>query len=497
LPLSDRAIRNVFIYLVPKFLTYGLGLLTLPILTRLLAPEEYGIVAMAWILPNIAVAAVTGGLGFSIPRFYFEYRTDQARLDALVCSGQLFMYAMLPVSALGVWFAREQIAQWVIGDPIYGQAVFVGYVVIYLEHIMVVYLRLYQNMEKAVKHSIAILGKAIAQAGASLLFVWGLGMNHMGLIYAALVGVGGMCFILAIDINRMFGRGFRLRDLMENMKYGMQIVPKSFTGTLNRFFDKYLLRSVLSLTVVGVYAIGQQLAGTVNYLISTIWMAFQPEAYREVFDRGEEASASVGRLLTVFATVSLGIVLLVALFAQELVQLVAPESYYAAIDVLVILCGAAGVQVFGVSAGLPFAYSKRPAWITAASFLAAVASVSLNLLLIPRFGANGAALAAVIAQALSVSMIVWVGRRHYYIAFEWRTIVAMYAVLVTAITSVLYMRSVGVAWPISYLVKGTLLMGFMAIGARAGILTKQTMARLWGVLATRPGFVQMEETGPS
>ena len=36
--LTEKNIRNIFIYAAPKFAGYGLNLITLPILTRILTP---------------------------------------------------------------------------------------------------------------------------------------------------------------------------------------------------------------------------------------------------------------------------------------------------------------------------------------------------------------------------------------------------------------------------------------------------------------------------
>lgn len=482
--VSDRTIRNVFIYITPKLATYGLNLLSLPILTRLLTPADFGVVALAWLFPTVAVSVLTAGIGFAVPRFYFEYRHDKPRLDALVFGSQVFLYAMLALSAVGVWFAREWIASLTMNDAAYGNALFLAYLAVYLEQIMTLYLRLYQNMERAVAHSAFTIGRTVVQVGVSLLLVWGFGFNYMGPIWGSFAGSAVACLGLGIAFANTFGKGVRLRDLWDNMLYGLQLVPKSFSGAVNRFFDKYLLNSMLSMSAVGIYAIGQQLSGTLNFMISTIWMSFQPEALREVFDRHEHAAVDVGRLFTIFAYACLLPVATIILFAEELVAIVAPPSYGQAVDVLVVLAAIAGAQVFNVFVGVQFAYSKRPVWVTVMTFVGAGVNIVANIALIPRFGLLGAATSAVITQWVVGGVLAVIGQRHYRVAYEWVKVVPLLTALFACVAAVLLMRAWATPTWAVYGVKAMLLAVLALLGNRAGLLTRAGLARLKGALVT-------------
>src|SRR4030067_498097 len=94
---------------------------------------------------------------------------------------------------------------------------------------------------------------------------------------------------------------FKARILFENIKYGLQIIPKSFTSFINRFFDKYMLNNMLSLSAVGVFNIGQTIGNAMFFLMNTVWSSFQPVLYREVFDKGKDGSVCVGRLFPHFS----------------------------------------------------------------------------------------------------------------------------------------------------------------------------------------------------
>src|SRR3990172_6448568 len=102
--LTEKSIRNIFIYAAPKFVSYGFNLITLPILTRILTPDDFGIIALAWLFPTIAMSIFTLGLTAAVPRYYFEYRTNEEKLNALIFSSQVFLYLSLFISTFGVFF---------------------------------------------------------------------------------------------------------------------------------------------------------------------------------------------------------------------------------------------------------------------------------------------------------------------------------------------------------------------------------------------------------
>ena len=160
----------------------------------------------------------------------------------------------------------------------------------YLYQIIVFFLRIYQNMEKAALHSVFVALQVITSVTMSLLFVWYFKMSYMGMIYGSFVGALVSCVFAGVHFNRHVRIRFSRKILLENLKYGIQVIPKSFTGFINKFFDKYMLNAMLSMSVVGVYTIGQTIITAIDMLMSNIWMSFQPVSYREVFDNGKGAT---------------------------------------------------------------------------------------------------------------------------------------------------------------------------------------------------------------
>lgn len=480
--LSEKNIRNIFIYAAPKFIGYGFNLLTLPILTRILTPEDFGIIILAGTFPALAVNIFTFGITFGAERNYFEYRKDNEKLNSLIFSSQLFLYLSLIISSFIVFSIKGIIAKIITGNAIYGHAVFIAYISAYFGQIITFYLRLYQNMEKAVFHSIFTIMQATTSTIISLLLVWYFKMSYMGMIYGSLAGAFIVCLAMLFHFNKNSLFVFNGKILFENIKYGLQVVPKSFTGFINKFFDKYLLNNMLSLSATGVFNVGQTIGNTLFFLMSTVWSSFQPVYYKEVFDKGKDGSVQVGRIFTIFSYITLMPVLLLILFAQEIVYAIAPVPYYEAIDIIIIISAGVATQTFGMFVGVQYAYTKKAYWIFPITVVGTLANVISNIIFIPKFGLIGAGISVNTGYIVMYSILTFVGQKLYRIQYEWKTIAQLFVIIAGAAVSVLYLRTIEFSIMCFYLIKAVFIVLFICIGIMSKVITKHSIEKVFASL---------------
>jgi O-antigen/teichoic acid export membrane protein len=311
-------------------------------------------------------------------------------------------------------------------------------------------------------------------------------MSYMGILYGSLFGACTVCLAMMLHFNRNLRFALNSRILWDNIKYGLQVMPKSFSGFINRFFDKYMLNNMLSLSAVGVYNIGQTIGNALFFLMSTVWSSFQPVYYGEVFEKGRDGSVSVGRLFTMFAYITLMPVLLLILFAQELVYIIAPPSYYDAIDIIIIVSGGVATQTFGMYVGVQYAYSKKAYWIFPATVVGTLANVAANIFLIPRFGMIGAGFSAVISTCMVNGILTLIGQKLYRIQYEWQIIATLYAIITSAIVLVLYFRVIEFNGVLAYLFKLTFIALFIFAGIKAKLITRQSIEKVQSALFNFP-----------
>jgi O-antigen/teichoic acid export membrane protein len=480
--LTEKQFKNIFIYLVPRFASYGLHLITLPVFTRILTPEDFGAVTLALAFPTIAVNLITAGLTASVPRFFFEYRDDIKKLSGLYFSTQLYLILAAAGSLAAVFFAKDFIAELVTGKGLYGPAVFVAYIATYFGQFNTFYLRIYQNMEKASIHSVYVFIQVVINVAVSLLLVWYFQMSYMGMLYGSMAGALVTFIIMSMHFNLRLKVCFSRDILIENLKYGLQVVPKSLTSFINRFFDKYMLNAMLSMSVVGVFSLGQRISSILDVIMENIWMSFQPAYYREVFDKGEEASHETGRMFTIFSYISLLPVVMVVLFANEIMYVIAPAAYHAAGSIIVILSAGATTQIFGRYVSIQYAYTKKPFWIFPITVIGALFNIGANILLIPTYGLVGAGFATVASTTITNILLTVVGQRLYRIHYEWEIIMMLITTIACTMLFMLYAQAYDMSVYAVYALKAAFITAFILLGVRAGIITRQSVGKVKSVL---------------
>ncbi|MFH1282532.1 MAG: oligosaccharide flippase family protein [bacterium] len=476
--LSEKNIRNIFIYTVPKFAAFGISIITLPIFTRLLTPQDYGIITMAALLPSILVGIFSCALQGSAQRFYFEYRADAEKINAFYTSLQLYLFTACVLSTIFVIFFKDFLSGIIFGSRAYGHAVLVSYIATFFNTIIQFYLIIYQNREHAKEFAFFSIFQTFVTISVSLSLVWIFKFSYIGMLYGTLSGSSIVCLALLFHFNRKVSFQFNTKILLENIRYGIQIVPKTMMGFVNRFFDKYVLNMLLSLSSVGIFSIGQNICNTVFLFMNTIWAAIQPVVYREIFDNGAEGAQKAGRLFTIYAYIALAPVILLIVFAEEIVMILAPSSYYGAINIMIVILGGIATNVFGTFMTVQFAYTKKVYLSFPIMVSSAIVNILSNIVLISHFGVMGAAGAIIITYIFTNAIGTMVGQRLHKVVYDWKTISLCFTIVFSAVGTMLYLRNNSIHLGVEYLIKALFIGTFVFIGIYAQIITKDNIQKV-------------------
>ena len=89
--MSEKVFKNASHYILASLLPIAVGFLMLPIYTLYLSPTDYGILALVLSLQTFLPILMTLQIQGSIPRFYFEYYDDKAKLKVFISTILLFL----------------------------------------------------------------------------------------------------------------------------------------------------------------------------------------------------------------------------------------------------------------------------------------------------------------------------------------------------------------------------------------------------------------------
>ena len=443
---GTRQVRDSILYVLPLLVGTLLPIVTLPILTRILSTEDYGILALAQVYAAVAGGLANFGMTIAYDRNYFQYRQDPRRTAALLFSSMAFVAVLSAGCVLATFSFSVPLSQWIFGTGAHGKLLVVALAascLLYINQFYFVHLRNSENAPVYIRYTLAA---NLATVALSLYFVVIARTGVIGLVYAPLVAQGLTFTALTWRFLRSMNLSLDKALLMESVRLSYPLIPRIFLGTIDNQFDKYLIGLLGTLGGVGIYRIGQQIATLVFSYMTQLENVFLPRVYRSLFDDPQKGGETAGRILTPFAYVSIALAMAVSLFSEEIIALLTPPTFHGAADIVAVLSIYCGFLFFGKIIGTQLLFRKK-------SFLTSVMGVgglALNIALcipfIQTWGAIGAAWAVLLANLLSRGIFFLIAQRLYEIHWEYGKIAAIYGVFIGAALLALFMRQADVLY---------------------------------------------------
>lgn len=388
-------------------LVYGLsgaapqivGLVTLPIIARVLTTSDYGVLELATVAVAFAGILADLGLASGSQRSFFDYsEEDDGERRCVLATTLLAMGASVAVLATLAIALRSQLA-----NALFGSAS--GSVVVWMAVFLVAtqlasfareVLRLHfwattylvSSVVAAVLGGVAsVVGVAVFDGGPKAMLAGG----ALGAAGSAIVG-------LVRAAGRYVGRpsGAELRRMLS---YGLPLIPTALSVWALTFVDRLLLQHLGSLSEVGRYAMANRLASVPLLCVTAFGVAFSPfgldlhsrDPVRERIVRTQAMTALVAGLVVVGTTVSV--------LAREALHILAPR-FEGAADTVGLLC--LGTLLYGIASivMLEISIARKTRIFAVYATIGATANIALNVVLIPPLGSVGAGLATVAAFAV-------------------------------------------------------------------------------------------------
>jgi len=464
---KEKQVRNTGLYLVPVVLSNVLPLVTLPIFTRLLTKEDYGIWALAQVYAIFMTGIANFGLTIGFERNFFEQK-ETAKAAGLLYSTLLFVASVLLVFGLFTFLSRHQLAHLVVGSADYANILFWSYCAMAVMGLKNYYLIYFKNTENARAFIWYTIDETLIGLGFSLVLVAWLRVGVIGLVWGQLVASSLIMAILTFRFARSLPVSFNGQALKESLRLSLPLTPRIFFGVIGSQFDKYMLGLLNTVGGAGIYSIAQKIANAVFTCMTAIQNVYAPQVYQRMFSPKVEQGRTIGRYLTPFLYISAFIGLLIALFAEEIIGFLTPKDYHGAVDIVTILSLLYVTYFFGKQPQL--IYAKKTILTSVLTVVSIGLNVMINIPFIYQWGAVGAAWGTLIAGLITGAVAFGLSQHYYRIYWEYGKIGLILLILFGSGATVIVLRQLGVPYPVRAVAKLISLSGYCYLGMKLNIL---------------------------
>jgi O-antigen/teichoic acid export membrane protein len=403
---------QVIITFLTQLITLALSFCTSIIIARWLGPEGKGILTMALLVPGVMVIFLNSGIG--VANVYFA---ASKRMNIQTLTGNSIVYALL-VTIIGMFIicillitgTLELIIPRVplllilismIGFPV---GILSGY-----------FMTILQGLQLIIKLNLLNLAQSLLLLSLTFILVSIFKTSLFGALIAYLSASILSLFLIASLIQKM-GGFLKLKRNPYVMRTTLSFGLKGHIGNVLQFFnyrlDMFIVNYFLGPSDVGIYSISVGMAELLWYFPNAVGFVIFPKA---ASTKPEVMNHFTPRVFKItLGLTALGAILLIFL-GKPLIGYVYSSSFLPSYAPMVTLLP--GVVLLGGAKVLTNEIAGRgyPEYNSINSGLALILTIILDLILIPRYGVIGAAMASSISYSaiffLSIGFYLFVSRK--------------------------------------------------------------------------------------
>ena len=408
--LRSGLVKSAGIYGVLYILNALTTFLLLPVLTRHLSPEDYGIVAIF----NVLVGFVTPFIGLSLQSAVSSkfYSPDCRDIRAYVSACMSVIGVATVIVGAVVWFGRGYIEQLTNFPADWVWAVVIAAA---CQSVLAVALVLFQMHGKPIRYGALQILQSLLTIGLSLVFVVVIGLGWKGRVWAQLaatVPLAGIVLIFFAFTGWLVRRQSRA-DMKEALRFGLPLLPHSLASYLTAALDRILLSHMAGVAQTGLYTVGYQIGSVISLSQDAFNQAWVPWLFERLKRNDPEENRRIVIVSYTFCGGILAVALLVGLTAPWYVPILVGPKFAGAAKIVIWVTLSGAFNGMYKTVGNYLFYTKKTGYLSIATTCSAVVSALLNFYFIPRNGAVGAAQSATITGFLYFIVIWWLAARIY------------------------------------------------------------------------------------
>ncbi|MFX3619511.1 MAG: lipopolysaccharide biosynthesis protein [Sporolactobacillus sp.] len=403
--------------LIKKFLGFSVGpvagaaisFITIPLTTLFVRPEEYGKAGLFLLLQMIIGTFLFLGLDQAYTRDYHEVK------DKIL----LFQNALLPPLILSILVLMTSlIFPHLLSRALFGHgryplaAILFGLMILFmvLERFILLSLRM---QEKALEYSLLNIFVKLTVLILTLVFVLWIRRDFLAVIYSTVLGqISGDLYLL-FRYRRLFNvRHFVLdrRLLRSLLRFGLPILVATSLSSLLNGMNRLSLRLWSDFAEIGIFTATLKIASLLSIVQTSFTTFWVPTAYRWYAEN--QGIANYQRVSNAILLIMSLMASFIFIFKDWIVFLL--SAHYAPARFLIgFLCLQPLIYTVSETTGLGIVFSKRSYLSIWVSVLALIPNLILNIMLVPRWGAIGAAIAT------AVSYFFFFSARSFFSSRNW------------------------------------------------------------------------------
>lgn len=403
----SQSIKNT----ITTYLGFVIGAVnTLFLYTQFIGDVYFGLVSFLLSTANIMSPLLMFGVNNALIKFYSSYKTKQEKDGFLLLMLVLPLFIIIPVGFIGV-VSYEYIAEWLSSKntliknytwAIYVVAVTMAYFEVFFSWGRVHLKSVFGNLMKEVFHRLCVMGLLIA------VYLKYLTVNQF--IYALVIVYSVRVVIIKVYALTIYFPSFKCKIPLNSsavLKYNVLIIIAGSVAVLLFDLDKLMLGKIMKIDNIAYYNVAVFMAFVIAVPARAMHQIISPLTATYINNNRKEDLRDLYKKSSLNLLIIGGFIFVLVVTNVNQMYLLLPPDYSKGVMVLILV---ALVKLLSNALGNNNAILFNSNYYRIILLLGVVivgVAVVLNLILIPLYGINGAAMASFAAYMLYDVLKLW------------------------------------------------------------------------------------------
>ncbi|GIU70249.1 MAG: hypothetical protein KatS3mg002_1485 [Candidatus Woesearchaeota archaeon] len=313
---------SIFNSAIPFFL--------IPILTRYLSPEEYGIVAMFSLLLSI-IGLFTGlSVYGAINRVYFEndinFKEYVANCIYILVFSSLLTFIIVYVIRNYLSHLTNIPESWVL----------ISVLISFFQILILSNLAIYQATLNAKKYGYIQLGQGLLNATLTIIFIVFLKMKWEGRLLAQVLSIFIFGIFSFFVIAKLWSEWkLNIKYIKHALKFGIPLIPHTIGGMLMVMTDRFIINNMIGTKEVGIYTAGLQIGMIIGLLADSFNKAWAPWLINKLNENTYETKIKIVKFTYLYFGAIIVLALVIGFSAPFIVKIMFGKNYYDAKEIII------------------------------------------------------------------------------------------------------------------------------------------------------------------
>ncbi len=415
--LGKESLIYGFGHVLSRLITF----LLLPIYTHVFSTKEYGIISLAYAFMGFAMVLYKYGMDTALMKFSIQ--TENNERKSYISSIYMLQFFTSLIFSVFLFLLRN-----IISEPIIsvkdGSLISVIVIVIFLDNLWNHHLLILRSENKSTAFISFNLLNVIITMSLNVIFVvkWGYGIT--GVFYANLIASVSV-FILTcpIILRRISILEINPEILKNVIKFGIPFLPAGLLTMVMELSNRYILDIIKGVESVGLFSAGYKLGIFALVIVMGFNMGWTPYFLRRIKEDGSKKEFSI--ITTLFLGLVGFVVFTVSIWISDLIRfsingsyIIGKEFWSAEKIVPIVLFGYFFFGTYVLQ--LPGVYAKNITnWVPIFRGVGAISNVSLNIILVPKYGVIGSAWATTLSFFIMSATVFFMLHKNFYVKYNW------------------------------------------------------------------------------